>query len=159
MLFRSTERIITHFEGALTACVALTAFIPMLTGTCGNCGNQSSSTIIRGLSLGEIEFRDTFRVVVKEFLIALVCGIALAVVNFAKLMIFDDSITWQMALVISVTMICAVVFAKVVGSVLPVIAKKIGFDPAVMSSPFISTIVDAVTLLIYFAIASSVLNL
>lgn len=154
-----TERIITHFEGALTACVALTAFIPMLTGTCGNCGNQSSSTIIRGLSLGEIEFRDTFRVVVKEFLIALACGVALAVVNFAKLMIFDDSITWQMALVISVTMICAVVFAKVVGSVLPVIAKKIGFDPAVMSSPFISTIVDAVTLLIYFAIASSVLNL
>ena len=154
-----TERIITHFEGALTACVALTAFIPMLTGTCGNCGNQSSSTIIRGLSLGEIEFRDTFKVVVKEFLIALACGIALAVVNFAKLMIFDDSITWQMALVISVTMICAVVFAKVVGSVLPVIAKKIGFDPAVMSSPFISTIVDAVTLLIYFAIASSVLNL
>ena len=153
-----TERIITHFEGALTACVALTAVIPMLTGTCGNCGNQSSSTIIRGLSLGEIEFRDTFKVVVKEFLIALACGIALAVVNFAKLMIFDDSITWQMALVISVTMICAVVFAKVVGSVLPVIAKKIGFDPAVMSSPFISTIVDAVTLLIYFAIASSVLN-
>lgn len=154
-----TERIITHFEGALTACVALTAFIPMLTGTCGNCGNQSSSTIIRGLSLGEIEFRDTFKVVVKEFLIALACGIALAIVNFAKLMIFDDTITWQMAFVISVTMICAVVFAKVVGSVLPVIAKKIGFDPAVMSSPFISTIVDAVTLLIYFAIASSVLNL
>ena len=154
-----TEKIITHFEGALTACVALTAFIPMLTGTCGNCGNQSSSTIIRGLSLGEIEFRDTLKVVFKEFLIALACGIALAVVNFAKLMIFDDAITWQMALVVSVTMIAAVVFAKVVGSILPVIAKKIGFDPAVMSRPFISTIVDAVTLLIYFAIASSVLNL
>lgn len=153
-----TEKIITHFEGALTACVALTAFIPMLTGTCGNCGNQSSSTIIRGLSLGEIEFRDTLKVVLKEFLIALVCGIALAIVNFAKLMIFDD-IGWQVALVVSVTMIAAVVFAKVVGSILPVIAKKIGFDPAVMSSPFISTIVDAVTLLIYFAIASSVLNL
>lgn len=153
-----TERIITHFEGALTACVALTAFIPMLTGTCGNCGNQSSSTIIRGLSLGEIEFRDTLKVVIKEFLIALVCGIALAIVNFAKLMIFDD-IGWKVALVVSVTMISAVVFAKVVGSVLPVIAKKIGFDPAVMSSPFISTIVDAVTLIIYFAIASSVLNL
>lgn len=153
-----TEKIITHFEGALTACVALTAFIPMLTGTCGNCGNQSSSTIIRGISLGEIEFRDTLKVVLKEFLIALVCGIALAIVNFAKLMIFDD-IGWQVALVVSVTMIAAVVFAKVVGSILPVIAKKIGFDPAVMSSPFISTIVDAVTLLIYFAIASSVLNL
>ncbi len=153
-----TEKIITHFEGALTACVALTAFIPMLTGTCGNCGNQSSSTIIRGLSLGEIEFKDTLKVVLKEFLIALVCGIALAIVNFVKLMIFDD-IGWQVALVVSVTMIAAVVFAKVVGSVLPVIAKKIGFDPAVMSSPFISTIVDAVTLLIYFAIASSVLNL
>ena len=153
-----TEKIITHFEGALTACVALTAFIPMLTGTCGNCGNQSSSTIIRGLSLGEIEFRDTLKVVLKELAIALVCGITLAVVNFLKLMIFDD-IGWQVALVVSVTMIAAVVFAKVVGSVLPVIAKKIGFDPAVMSSPFISTIVDAVTLIIYFAIASSVLNL
>ena len=153
-----TERIITHFEGALTACVALTAFIPMLTGTCGNCGNQSSSTIIRGLSLGEIEFRDTLKVVLKEFLIALVCGIALAIVNFVKLMIFDD-IGWKVALVVSITMISAVVFAKVVGSILPVIAKKIGFDPAVMSSPFISTIVDAVTLLIYFAIASSVLSL
>lgn len=153
-----TEKIITHFEGALTACVALTAFIPMLTGTCGNCGNQSSSTIIRGLSLGEIEFRDTLKVVFKEFLIALVCGIALAIVNFAKLMIFDD-IGWQVAFVVSITMIAAVVFAKTVGSILPVIAKKIGFDPAVMSSPFISTIVDAVTLLIYFAIASSVLNL
>ena len=153
-----TEKIITHFEGALTACVALTAFIPMITGTCGNCGNQSSSTIIRGLSLGEIEFRDTLKVVLKEFLIALVCGIALAIVNFIKLMIFDD-IGWRVSLVVSVTMIAAVVFAKVVGSILPVIAKKIGFDPAVMSSPFISTIVDAVTLLIYFAIASSVLNI
>lgn len=153
-----TEKIITHFEGALTACVALTAFIPMLTGTCGNCGNQSSSTIIRGLSLGEIEFKDTFKVVFKEFSIALVCGIVLAIVNFAKLMIFDDVGVW-VALVVSITMICAVVFAKVVGSILPVIAKKIGFDPAVMSSPFISTIVDAVTLLIYFAIASNVLNL
>ncbi|MBO5944087.1 MAG: magnesium transporter [Clostridia bacterium] len=153
-----TERIITHFEGALTACVALTAFIPMLTGTCGNCGNQSSSTIIRGLSLGEIEFRDTLKVVLKEFLIALVCGIALAIVNFVKLMIFDD-IGWKVALVVSITMVSAVVFAKVVGSILPVIAKKIGFDPAVMSSPFISTIVDAVTLIIYFSIAASVLNL
>lgn len=153
-----TEKIITYFEGALTSCVVLTAFIPMLTGTCGNCGNQSSSTIIRGISLGEIEFRDTLKVVLKEFSIALVCGIALAIVNFIKLMIFDD-IGWRVSLVVSVTMIAAVVFAKVVGSILPVIAKKIGFDPAVMSSPFISTIVDAVTLLIYFAIASSVLNL
>ncbi len=153
-----TEKIITRFEGTLTACVALTAFIPMLTGTCGNCGNQSSSTIIRGISLGEIEFKDTFKVILKEFSIALVCGIALAIVNFAKLMIFDD-VGWKIALVVSVTMIAAVIFAKVVGSVLPVVAKKIGFDPAVMSSPFISTIVDAITLLIYFAIASSLLNL
>ena len=153
-----TEKIITYFEGALTSCVVLTAFIPMLTGTCGNCGNQSSSTIIRGISLGEIEFRDTFKVVFKEFSIAIVCGIALAIVNFAKLMIFND-IGWKISLVVSITMIAAVVFAKVVGSILPVIAKKIGFDPAVMSSPFISTIVDAVTLLIYFAIASSLLNL
>lgn len=153
-----TEKIITHFEGALTSCVVLTAFIPMLTGTCGNCGNQSSSTIIRGISLGEIEFRDTFKVVFKEFAIALACGLALAVVNFAKLMIFND-IGWKIALVVSVTMIAAVVFAKVVGSILPIVAKKIGFDPAVMSSPFISTIVDAVTLLIYFSISASLLNL
>lgn len=153
-----TEKIITHFEGTLTACVALTAFIPMLTGTCGNCGNQSSSTIIRGLSLGEIEFRDTFKVIFKELSIAIICGITLAIVNFLKLMIFDD-ISWQIALVVSITMIAAVVFAKVMGSILPVIAKKIGFDPAVMSSPFISTIVDAVTLIIYFAIASSFLKL
>ena len=153
-----TEKIITYFEGALTSCVVLTAFIPMLTGTCGNCGNQSSSTIIRGISLGEIEFKDTFKVVFKEFSIAIVCGITLAIVNFGKLMIFND-IGWKISLVVSITMIAAVVFAKVVGSILPVIAKKIGFDPAVMSSPFISTIVDAVTLLIYFAIASSVLNL
>ena len=153
-----TEKIITHFEGALTSCVVLTAFIPMLTGTCGNCGNQSSSTIIRGISLGEIEFKDTFKVVFKEFSIALICGVALAIVNFLKLMIFNN-IGWKIALVVSVTMIAAVVFAKVVGSILPVIAKKIGFDPAVMSSPFISTIVDAVTLLIYFFIASSLLNL
>ena len=152
-----TEKIITHFEGALTACVTLTAFIPMLTGTCGNCGNQSSSTIIRGISLGEIEFKDTYKVIFKELMIALICGIALAVVNFAKLMIFDD-VGWRIALVVSVTMVAAVVFAKVVGSILPVIAKKIGFDPAVMSSPFISTVVDAVTLLIYFTIASSLLE-
>lgn len=153
-----TEKIINSFEGALTACVALTAFIPMLTGTCGNCGAQSSATIIRGLSLGDIQFRDTFKVIWKEMQIALVCGITLAIVNFAKLMIFDDVGPW-VALVVSVTMVFAVIFAKVVGSVLPVIAKKIGFDPAVMSSPFISTIVDAVTLLIYFSIATSVLKL
>ena len=153
-----TEKIITHFEGALTSCVVLTAFIPMLTGTCGNCGNQSSSTIIRGISLGEIEFRDTLKVVFKEFSIALICGITLAIVNFIKLMLFNN-VGWEIALVVSITMIAAVVFAKVVGSILPVIAKKIGFDPAVMSSPFISTIVDAVTLLIYFFIASSLLNL
>ncbi len=153
-----TEKIINHFEGALTTCVALAAFIPMLTGTCGNCGSQSSATIIRGLSLGDIEFRDTFKVIFKEFRIALVCGITLGVVNFLKLMIFDD-VGASVALVVSLTMLAAVVFAKVVGSVLPVIAKKIGFDPAVMSSPFISTIVDAVTLLIYFTVASAALQL
>ncbi len=153
-----TEKIINHFEGALTTCVALAAFIPMLTGTCGNCGSQSSATIIRGLSLGDIEFRDTFKVIFKEFRIALVCGVTLGVVNFLKLMIFDD-VGASVALVVSLTMLAAVVFAKVVGSVLPVIAKKIGFDPAVMSSPFISTIVDAVTLLIYFTVASAALQL
>ncbi len=153
-----TQKIINHFEGALTACVVLTAYIPMLTGTCGNCGSQASTTIIRGLSLGEIEFRDTIKVIFKEFRISLVCGIVLAVVNFLKLWLLDQ-VGVQVAFVVSITMIAAVVFAKVVGSVLPVIAKKVGFDPAVMSSPFISTIVDAVTLLIYFVIAASMLNL
>lgn len=153
-----TEKIINHFEGALTACVALTAFIPMLTGTCGNCGAQSSATIIRGMSLGDIQFRDTFKVIAKEMMIALACGFTLACVNFAKLMIFDD-VGVFVALAVSVTMLMAVIFAKVVGSILPVFAKKIGFDPAVMSSPFISTIVDAVTLLIYFTIASAILKL
>ncbi len=153
-----TQKIINHFEGALTACVVLTAYIPMLTGTCGNCGAQSSATIIRGLSLGDIEFRDTLKVIFKEFRISFVCGIILAVVNFFKLWLIDQVGVW-VAFVVSVTMVAAVMFAKIVGSILPVIAKKIGFDPAVMSSPFISTIVDAVTLLIYFAIASSVLNL
>ena len=108
--------------------------------------------------MGDIEFRDTFKVIFKEFRIAFVCGLALAIVNFAKLMLFDD-VGAKVALVVSFTMIMAVIFAKVVGSVLPVIAKKLGFDPAVMSSPFISTIVDAVTLLIYFTVASAVLNL
>lgn len=153
-----TEKIIGHFEGALTACVALTAFIPMLTGTCGNCGAQSSATIIRGLSLGDIEFRDTFKVIFKEFRIALVCGITLGIVNFAKLMLFDD-VGAYVAIAVSFTMVMAVVFAKIVGSILPVFAKKIGFDPAVMSSPFISTIVDAVTLLIYFKVATLILHL
>lgn len=153
-----TEKIIGHFEGALTACVALTAFIPMLTGTCGNCGAQSSATIIRGLSLGDIEFRDTLKVIFKEFRIALVCGITLGIVNFAKLMLFDD-VGAYVAIAVSFTMVMAVVFAKIVGSILPVFAKKIGFDPAVMSSPFISTIVDAVTLLIYFKVATLILHL
>lgn len=153
-----TEKIIGHFEGALTACVALTAFIPMLTGTCGNCGAQSSATIIRGLSLGDIEFRDTFKVIFKEFRIALVCGITLGIVNFAKLMLFDD-VGAYVAIAVSFTMVMAVVFAKIVGSILPVFAQKIGFDPAVMSSPFISTIVDAVTLLIYFKVATLILHL
>ncbi len=153
-----TQKIINHFEGALTACVVLTAYIPMLTGTCGNCGSQASTTIIRGLSLGEIEFRDTIKVIFKEFRISLACGVVLAIVNFLKLWLLDQ-VGIQIAFVVSVTMIAAVMFAKVVGSILPVIAKKIGFDPAVMSSPFISTIVDAVTLLIYFAIAASLLNL
>lgn len=153
-----TEKIINHFEGALTSCVALAAFIPMLTGTCGNCGSQSSATIIRGLSLGDIQFRDTFKVICKEMMIAVVCGLTLACVNFAKLMIFDD-VGPYVALAVSATMLMAVMFAKVVGSILPVLAKKTGFDPAVMSAPFISTIVDTVTLLIYFTVSTFILKL
>lgn len=153
-----TEKIINHFEASLTSCVALSFFIPMLTGTCGNCGAQSSATVIRGLSLGDIQFKDTLKVIFKELRIAFLCGLTLAILNFAKLMAFDDVGPW-VAAVVSLTMFTAVILAKVVGSVLPVIAKKIGFDPAVMASPFITTIVDAITLLVYFKVAGIILKI
>ncbi len=153
-----TGKIIQHFENALQAYVILTSFIPMLMDTGGNCGGQASVTIIRGLSLGDIEFRDTFRVIWKEFRVALLCGVTLAVANFVKLMLIDH-VSLTVAGVVCVTMILTIILAKFIGCTLPILAKSLHFDPAVMASPFITTIVDALSLLIYFRVASIMLGI
>ena len=160
-----TGLIITSFEDALAAQVALTAFIPMLMDTGGNSGSQSSVTIIRALSLGELEFSDLPKVIWKEIRTAVLCGISLAALCFAKIMLIDrlalgnSEITVMVALAVCLTMALTVLCAKIVGCTLPMVAKKLGFDPAVMASPFITTIVDALSLLVYFGIASALLNL
>ena len=153
-----TGSIIASFEEALSSCVILTAYMPMLMGAGGNAGSQSSVAIIRSLSLNEVRFKDWLRVLWKESGVAILCGITLAIASFAKLMIFDH-LTLAVALVVSVSLALTVLIAKIVGCMLPLLAKKIGFDPAVMASPFITTIVDALSLLIYFAIAMNALNL
>lgn len=153
-----TSIIIKRFESALTAQVMLTAFIPMLMGTGGNSGNQACVTIIRGLSLGNIEFEDIIKVIWKEIRVAVLCGASLSAVNFLKL-IYIDRISVEIAAVVSLTLIAVVLVAKLVGCTLPMLASKTGVDPAVMASPFISTIVDAASLLIYFQIAIAVLGL
>ena len=153
-----TGMIITSFEDALAVQAVLTAFIPMLMDTGGNSGGQASVTIIRALSLGEVEFSDIFRVIWKEFRVALACGLTLSVCNFVKLLIIDR-VSMSVALVICLTLIATVIIAKFIGCTLPILAKKIGFDPAVMASPFITTIVDAISLLIYFRIATIVLKI
>jgi magnesium transporter len=153
-----TGGIITHFEASLASCVALTAFIPMLMDTGGNAGSQASVSVIRSLSLNEIEFKDTFKVLWKEFRVSLLCGITLALANFLKL-VFIDNIEVLIATVVCGTLVITVCVAKLIGSSLPILAKKVGFDPAVMASPFITTIVDACSLLIYFKIASILLGI
>ncbi len=153
-----TGSIIASFEDALSSCVILTAYMPMLMGAGGNAGSQSSVAIIRSLSLNEVRFKDWLRVLWKESGVAILCGITLAIASFAKLMVFDN-VTLAVALVVSVSLALTVLIAKIVGCMLPLLAKKIGFDPAVMASPFITTIVDALSLLIYFAIAVNALNI
>ncbi len=153
-----TGSIITSFESALSRYVVLTAFIPMLMDTGGNAGGQASAIIIRGLSLDEIAFGDWTKVVWKEIRTAALCGLTLACCNFVKLLAFDR-VGMSVAFVVCVTLLMAVIVAKVVGSTLPMLAKKIGMDPAVMASPFITTIVDAISLLIYFRIATLVLGI
>lgn len=152
-----TGAIIASFENALSTCATLIAYIPMLMDTGGNAGGQASVTIIRGLSLNEIVFRDTFRIIWKEARVAFVCGITLSLANFAKLMLFDK-VELEIALVVCLTLLAAVLVAKIVGCTFPLLAKKIGFDPAVMASPFITTIVDAISLIIYFQIATGILD-
>ena len=158
-----TGMIITGFESALASQVVLTAFIPMLMDTGGNSGSQSSVTVIRALSLGELDFADLPRVVWKESQTALLCGLALAMICFGKIMLVDklllgnDGITVLTAFVVCFTMAVTVLIAKLIGCTLPMCARKLGFDPAVMASPFITTIVDALSLLVYFSIARSLL--
>ena len=148
----------THLEDALAAQVVLTAFIPMLMDTGGNSGSQASVTVIRGLSLHEIEFSDLPKVIWKESRIAVLCGVTLALTNFVKLLFFDK-VTITVASVVCITLVATVFFAKIVGCTLPMLAKKVGFDPVVMASPFITTIVDAISLLLYFEIAAHLLAL
>ena len=158
-----TGMIITGFESALAAQVVLTAFIPMLMDTGGNSGSQASVTVIRALSLGELEFADAPKVIWKEIQTAVLCGFALAALCFVKIMLVDrlllgnTDITVLTAFVVCFTMALTVLIAKMVGCSLPLGAKKLGFDPAVMASPFITTIVDALSLLVYFGIARALL--
>jgi magnesium transporter len=158
-----TGMIITSFENALAAQAALTAFIPMLMGTGGNSGSQSSVTVIRALSLNELEFSDILKVVWKEIRTAVLCGLALAATCFAKIWLVDRmllgnyNITFEVNLVVCLALFVTVLAAKIVGAVLPMVAKVIGLDPAVMASPFITSIVDALSLLVYFLFANAIL--
>ena len=159
-----TGQIISSFEDALAAVTVLNAYIPMLMDTGGNCGSQASVTVIRGISLNEITIKDLFKVIWKEMRVAVIVGMILAACNFAKLMLVDkllfhNPITMTVALVICITLVFTVFAAKLVGCTLPILAKTLGFDPAVMASPFITTIVDAISLLIYFQFAKMLLHL
>lgn len=153
-----TGKIIQSFENRLAACTILTAFIPMLMDTGGNAGGQASVSIIRALSLNDIEFKDLLKVTFKEFRIAILCSIVLGVCNFFK-MIWLDNVSISVALAVCVTLCFTIILAKLIGSTLPMFAKRIGLDPAVMASPFITTIVDACSLLIYFNVASLLLGI
>ena len=159
-----TGLIINHFQNQLAACLILSSFIPMLSGTGGNSGTQASVAVIRGLSLQEIEFSDLFRVMWKEIRVAVLSGVCLAAVNFGKMMLVDNlwlhnGVTAGVAAAVCLTLVCVVLIAKLVGCALPILADRIGFDPAVMASPFITTIVDVLSLLVYFSIASALLGL
>lgn len=153
-----TGKIIEHYEASLATYVILTSFIPMLMNTGGNAGGQSSVTIIRGLSLDEIEFKDTFKIMFKECRVSILLGLTLSIVNFLKLLLLDK-LSLTVSLVVSLTIIVTVVLAQLIGCILPILAKKLKLDPAVMASPFITTIVDAVSLITYFKIASILLGI
>ncbi|MGN0533206.1 MAG: magnesium transporter [Eubacterium sp.] len=160
-----TSMILNAFEDKLSAMIILTSFIPMLTGTSGNSGGQASAVIIRSLSLKEIDFKDIFKVIWKEVRVGLLCGLTLAAVNFVKVWFVDrtllgmSDITLEVDLVISLTLVIEIIFAKTVGCVFPILAKKMKLDPAVISSPFITTVMDALSLLIYFWLATAILHI
>ncbi len=153
-----TGAIITHFEEALSTYIVLTAYIPMLMDTGGNAGSQSSVSIIRALSLGDVEFKDIFKALWKEIRVAVLAGITLSICNFAKLLLLDK-VAMSVALVVCSTLVVVVLIAKLLGCTLPMLADKIGLDPAVMASPLITTVVDAISLFTYFKIATWVLGI
>ena len=153
-----TSKIIQGYEDALSKFVILTSFIPMFMDTAGNAGGQASVTIIRGLSLNEINFSDIFKIVFKEFKVAILVGITLAIANFIKLL-FIDNIDLNIAFVVCLTLIITIIIAKIIGCCLPLLAKKLKFDPAVMASPFITTIVDAVSLIVFFQVSTIILGI
>ena len=153
-----TQMIMNHYESALAVMPQLAGFIPMLTGTGGNCGSQSSTLVIRGLSVGEIEFGDLFRVIFKEIRVAVLISLILSVVNGIRILVMGQGDV-LVALTIGLTMACTIVIAKVVGCTLPLVAEKIGLDPAIMATPLISTLVDISTISVYFAIVSAVFAL
>lgn len=162
-----TGAIISSYEAKLTLFPALIAFMPMLMNTAGNAGSQSSVTVIRGLSLGDIEFKNIFKVIWKEIRVGLLCSIALSIVNFIKMWFidykwlnnFDSGHQILEIAIVCAALLLAVIIAKIIGGILPIIAKKIGFDPAVMASPFITTLVDAIALMIYFNFATMLLGI
>lgn len=157
-----TSIIISSFEGALASVIVLSSFIPMITGSGGNAGSQASVSVIRALSLGEIEFKNILRILWKELRVSFLCGLTLAAANFIKLMAFDlrgESNAFLIAIVVSLTLLGTIMMAKIVGGSLPLFASKLGFDPAVMANPLITTVCDSLSLLIYFAVATSILHI
>lgn len=154
-----TGSVIDHYETALASTSILMGFIPMLMGTGGNAGSQASTLVIRGLATGDIETKDYFKVFGKELSVALISGSILACVNFLRIIFFVDDATIQVALVVSLSLICTITLAKVFGGLLPILVKKVKLDPAVMAAPLLSTVVDAVSLVIYFTLATNILNL
>jgi magnesium transporter len=154
-----TGGIIAHYEGLLASAMVLSTFIPMLMDTAGNSGSQSSVLIIRGLALDEVRPRDVFRVLFKELRVALIAGAALSLVNFARIMIFQRGTGIAVALGVSASLCITVIMAKLIGGFMPLLAKKLGFDPAVMAAPLITTIVDALALVVFFNVATGILNI
>ena len=165
LMFSATisSAILTIFEGALSA--ALVLFVPMIMGTGGNSGGQSSVTVIRSLSLGELEFKDLFRVMYKELTVGLLAGVAVGIATFLKVVLIDrfllgnPDVSVLVAVAVALSLALTIIFAKLIGAALPILAKKLGFDPAVMASPFITTLVDAASLLIYFFVAAELFAL
>ncbi len=156
-----TSMIISSFDSVLERVIVLSSFIPMITGSGGNAGSQASVSVIRALSLGEIEFKSIFKVIWKEFRVAILCGLTLAAANFIKLLLLDlrgHDNAFVIALVVSLTLVGTIIMAKIVGSSLPLLARKVGFDPAVMANPLISTVCDSLSLLIYFGVASALMH-